>query len=93
MSTQQITQKTLKHFDFPISVISEHTRYSQNLHQVTLFPHVNSHVSGGLSRIVLSFRFRAIEFSKKRALPFFLAMELLTNRKCVASLSTRNIQA
>ncbi len=93
MATQQITQKNLKQFDFPISVISEQKRYNQNLHQVTLFPHVNPHVFGGLSRIVVSFRFRAIEFSKKRALPFFLARELLTNRKCIASLSTRNIQA
>ena len=45
------------------------------------------------SHIVISFRFRSISFSKKRALAFFLAIELLTNRKCVASLSSRNIQA
>lgn len=79
--------------DFVISTISEYTKYNQNLHQRTLFPYVNTYSSGKLSRISVSFRFRSIEFNKKRALPFFLARELLTQRKCVASLSKRNVQA
>ena len=75
------------------SPVSEHKKYNQTLHQRTAFPLANKHSAGTLSSIVLSFRFRSIEFSKKRALPFFLAIELLTHRKCVASLSSRNVQA
>jgi len=73
--------------------VAEHIKYNQNLHQTTLFPQVNLSNQAKLSCIVLSCRFRSIEFNKKRALPFFLAIELLTHRKCVASLSHRNIQA
>ncbi len=92
----QVTQKkVMSSFssDFAISTIAENKKYNQKLHQRTTFPYVNSYVISTLSRISVSFRFRSIEFSKKRALPFFLARELLTHRKCIASLSKRNIQA
>lgn len=75
------------------SVISEHKKYNQTLHQLSVFPNLNTHTKVEFSRIVLFFRFRCIKFSKKRALPFFLALELLSNHKCIASLSRRNIQA
>ncbi len=81
------------HNDIAISTISEYKKYNESLHKMTVFPHMNKYRSGGLSRISLSFRFRSIEFSKKRALPFFLAIELLTHRKCIASLSKRNVQS
>ena len=95
MSQQKLSKKNSANFsgDFPLSTFFEHKQYNQNLHQRTLFPYVNSQSSGSLSRVIVSFRFRCIEFSKKKALPFFLARELLTYRKCVASLSHRNVQA
>ena len=74
------------------SIVFENNKYNQSLHQITLFPHINRINQIKLSNLILSFRFRSIEFNKKRALPFFLARELLTNRKCVASLSNRNVQ-
>lgn len=78
-----------------ISTVSEHKKYNQSLHQLTIFPQVNTRSlsSAAMSAIVVSFRFRSINFSKKLALPFFLAIELLTHRKCIASLSSRNVQA
>lgn len=79
--------------DFSVSIYNEHKQYNLKLHQVSIFPYANINTLTAFSKAVLSFRFRSIEFSKKRALPFFLAMELLTHRKCVASLSQRNIQA
>lgn len=79
--------------DLYIPVVHDHIKYNQVLHQNTIFPYQNSSNSNSIDRVILSFRFRSIEFSKKRALPFFLAMELLTNRKCVASLSSSNVQA
>ena len=75
------------------SPIFEYKKYNQILHQITIFPQATVQNQNGLEYIILSFRFRSIEFNKKRALPFFLAIELLTHRKCVASLSSRNIQA
>lgn len=78
---------------YNLSPITEHKKYSQTLHQVTFFPKVNVHTFSEMASIVVSFRFRSIAFSKKRSLAFFLAIELLTHRKCIASLSSRNIQA
>ncbi len=89
-STKTVASATSNIFNFPTS---EHKKYNLALHQRSAFPFVNSYSKGNLSNVVLSFRFRSIEFSKKRALPFFLAIELLTHRKCVASLSSRNVQA
>lgn len=76
-----------------IAPFSEHKKYNQILHQLTIFPAANVHMLSKITHIVVSFRFRSISFSKKRSLAFFLAIELLTHRKCVASLSSRNIQA
>ena len=79
--------------NFFSSPLTEHKKYNLSLHQRTIFPFVNSRTRGHLSHVVLSFRFRTIQFNKKRSLAFFMARELLTNRKCVASLSGRNVQA
>ena len=75
------------------SIISEHIKYNQVLHQITVFPKINTHTLVNFSRITLFFRFRSIKFSKKRALPFFIALELLSNQKCVVSLSNHNNQS
>ena len=74
------------------SITGEHNKYNQILHQLSIFPQINSTDITELSHIIVFFRFRPISFSKKRALAFFLALELLTHHKCVASLSSRNIQ-
>jgi len=76
-----------------LSPVTEHKKYNQRLHQLTIFPKSNILTFSEMTNIVISFRFRSISFSKKRSLAFFLAIELLTHRKCVASLSSRNIQA
>ena len=86
-------QKSSTLLPYDISPFTEHKKYNQTLHQLTLFPKVNVHTFPIMANIVVSFRFRPIGFSKKRSLAFFLAIELLTHRKCVASLSSRNIQA
>jgi large subunit ribosomal protein L5 len=58
-----------------------------------MFPYANPAAAGGIYRAVLNFSFRGIDFSKKRVLPFFLALELLTNQKCVVTQSSRNVLA
>lgn len=89
----QITVKGSVLFSSLLCPITEHKKYNQTLHQRAVFPTLNTKTSGTLNCLILSFRFKSISFNKKRALPFFLAIELLTQRKCVASLSSRNIQA
>ena len=78
--------------NFPLlDRFGEDAKYNQALYAVTLFPY-NTYLSKGrLYRTVLNFSFRDIHFNKKQALPFFLAMELLTGQKCVATLSSKNI--
>jgi large subunit ribosomal protein L5 len=76
---------------FPISRAREHKNNITPLHQVTLFPYANTHRRPSLEKATRSFRFRSIEFAKKRSLPFFLAVELLTQQKGIASLSQRNV--
>ena len=57
----------------------------------SIFPYTNLHTRGSIKRLVLNFSFKEINFSKKKALPFFLAVELLTRQKCIATLSSRNL--
>lgn len=86
------TSKSYSRAELPISPSAEHLKYNQKLYGISLFPYINSSNKEIISSIIVSFRFRSIEFSKKRALPFFLALELLTQRKCVATVSQRNVQ-
>ncbi len=69
----------------------ENKSYNEKLNAITLFPYVNIHKQAKYYRTVLNFSFRDLDFNKKRVLPFFLAMELLTNQKCIATLSSKNI--
>jgi len=74
-----------------ISRTVENHLYNTKLYAVTKFPFKNIYQQANLFKIILNFSFKPIDFNKKRALPFFLAMELLTNQKCVATLSKKNV--
>jgi hypothetical protein len=75
----------------PLNRISEHSRTTLALHQRTLFPYTTPQSRSKASSATLSFRFRSILFDKKRSLPFFLALELLTGQKAIAVLAHRNL--
>lgn len=83
----------LKNFlSFPlVDRFAEETFFNQNLYAISLFPYINLQARAKINRLVLNFSFRDIDFSKKKALQFFLAMELLTKQKCIATLSSRNL--
>jgi hypothetical protein len=71
-------------------------RFSENvtnikLYQSTAFPYATPHIRSNFQSATLSFRFRSILFDKKRALPFFLAVELLTQQKAIAVLARRHL--
>jgi large subunit ribosomal protein L5 len=71
----------------------EYNKYSQALQLATQFPYTNIMNKGDFYCVILNFSFKDILFSKKRVLPFFLAMELLTNQKCIATLSKKDVFA
>ncbi len=82
-----------QYIESKICYIIEHTYYNKSLHHINAFPIVNKYKQGFISNIILSFNFRSVAFNKKKALPFFLAIELISNQKAVASLSSRDVQA
>ncbi len=65
--------------------------HNNQLQSLTIFPYANLHNKAEIYKIILNFSLKEVDFNKKKALPFFLAMELLTNQKCVATLSSKNI--
>ena len=75
----------------PIYRFKEHEFYTQRLHGITILPTNNIVNKNKIFRAVLNFNFKEINFNKKKAPQFFLALELLTNQKCVATLSSKNV--
>ena len=80
--------------------LAEHLRTNTAIHQATLFPLSSAHrvaalTHGGspLRSATLSFRFGSVNYAKGRVLPFFIAIELLTGQKGVATLSRRAVPA
>ena len=84
-------EKSLTKFQDTLFRFKEHTMYNESLHSISLFPYANTMMRSKIFRIILNFSFYNISFNKKKALPFFLALELLTNQKCIATLSSKNI--
>jgi ribosomal protein L5 len=72
---------------------AEYNKYSQVIQLVTLFPYHNFMEKGAFFHIILNFSFKDISFNKKKVLPFFLALELLSNQKCIATTSSKDIFA
>lgn len=83
----------LKNFLFFPSIdrFAEEKIYNESLRAINIFPYINLHARAKINRLVLNFSFKDIVFNKKKALPFFLALELLTKQKCIATLSSRNL--
>lgn len=80
-----------ENFTYNLLRFKENSIYNQKLHAITIFPYENIHTAGTLTKMILNLSLKEVDFNKKRALPFFLAMELLTNQKCIATLSSKNI--
>jgi ribosomal protein L5 len=77
----------------PLVRLAEHFKSVVPIHQATLFPYSNPLDRPSFTKATVAFSFRSVDFQKKRALPFFIAIELLTQQKCVASLARRNVLA
>ncbi len=72
---------------------NEEYQYQTNLLSATMFPYMHLQTQVNYRELQLNFSFKDIEFNKKRALAFFMGLELLTNQKCVATLSAKNVLA
>lgn len=67
--------------------------YQRNLLNVTLFPYINNMSQAKIYNSILNFSLKEVGFNKKKALVFFFALELLTNQKCIATISSKNVLA
>lgn len=76
-----------------VSRFKEKDVYDQSLAALTIFPYNNKHLFPVFCKLIINFSLKDLAFNKKKAIPFFLALELLTNQKCVATLSSKNILA
>ena len=71
----------------------EDSEYQKKLLSSTIFPYMNVLNQVKCFKAVLNFSLKEVSFNKKKALTFFLAIELLTNQKCIATLSSKNVLA
>jgi hypothetical protein len=71
--------------------IRENAFYTYGLIESSILLQPSAALVGHPSKAVLSFGLRGVDFNKKKALPFFLAIELLAGQKCVATVSSRNV--
>jgi hypothetical protein len=71
----------------------EDREYQTALLSSTIFPYLHLFTQAECFKAILNFSLKEIGFNKKKALVFFLAVELLTNQKCVATLSSKNVLA
>jgi len=71
----------------------EDSEYQKKLLSSTIFPYMHLFNEAKCLKAVLNFSLKEVSFNKKKALIFFLAIELLTNQKCVATLSSKNVLA
>jgi large subunit ribosomal protein L5 len=59
--------------------------YYKNIVQLdtlTKFNYINTHQQSNIKKIILNFSFKPVNFNKKRLIPFFMALELISGQKC-----------
>jgi large subunit ribosomal protein L5 len=74
-----------------INKFQEDQEYQRDLLNITMFPSINVMNKLKFFKGTLNFSLKEVGFNKKKALVFFLAIELLTNQKCIATLSSKNV--
>jgi hypothetical protein len=77
----------------PLSARKETQQTSTALQQITLFPYSALSQRPKIVAATLTFRLQTVGFRKSQALPFFLALELLSGQKAIATLARRNVPA
>lgn len=77
----------------PLALVArkETLQTSTALQQITLFPYASVFQRPQIVAATLTFRLQSVGFRKSQALPFFLALELLSGQKAIATLAKRNV--
>ena len=87
-----IKQKKIKNdLYFSLHRHLEYKNYNENLQSLSIFPQINTKTAPKIFKIILNFSFRDINFNKKKVLPFFFSLELLSNQKPLATVASNNI--
>ena len=63
------------------------------LDSLTKFNIINNHNQININKIKLNFSFNSINFNKKKTIPFFMALELITGQKCKITKSKKPAMA
>lgn len=58
---------------------------------ITKFNIINSKRQPNINEITLNFSFKDINFNKKKVIPFFMALELITGQKCIITRSKKTV--
>lgn len=72
---------------------AEDNLYNYNLDFSSKFHIENSKIHSHCEKITLNFGFKDIKFEKKNMIIYFFLLELLTNQKCVITISSKNLIA
>ena len=74
-----------------INRFKEYQKSTHKINNITMFSYGNIYLLANFYSIILNFSLKNVGFNKKKALSFFLGIEYLTNQKCIATLSSKNI--
>jgi large subunit ribosomal protein L5 len=87
-----IENKLTKRNNFYFSLIRflEYKNHNQKLHNLSLFPQINTKLTPKISKIILNFSFNEVQFNKKKFSLFF-SMEVLSNQKPIGTVASTNI--
>jgi large subunit ribosomal protein L5 len=78
-------------FYFSLIRFLEYKNHNQKLHNLSLFPQINTKLTPKISKIILNFSFNEVQFNKKKVLAFFFSMEVLSNQKPIGTVASTNI--
>jgi large subunit ribosomal protein L5 len=78
---------------FSLISTAEDNLYNYNLDFCTKFHTETSNLHNQCEKISLNFGFKDIKFEKKNMIIYFFLLELMTNQKCVITISSKNLIA
>ena len=91
MSSVEINSNKQNTFYFSLIRFLEYKNQNQKLHNLSIFPQINTKLTPKIFKVILNFSFRDVQFNKKKVLAFFFSLELLSNQKPVGTVASTNI--
>lgn len=91
LKKEKVNKKVSTFPDMPLITLKEDRNNYQKLNCLSTFLYGNFFLFVKFHSIILNFSLKDIAFNKKKAVSFFITIEYLTNQKCVATLSSKNV--